>query len=208
MPDDHGAWRRRVGCDALQPVRTAHPMGRQPSDLPGNVGHDGREGVVVASLDAHDARHLRRAKADREHRPKHDRHLAEDVPGMALAENALDPVDELDRFDAALENGTERARGALVRRILARRERDIRRHPCKPLTLGNVESCEDRDSGDLVGRHHERHPRRDALGAVRLSIIGAPGTAEAGSHSPRAITGTTLLRRSRRRGSPALRPQS
>ena len=137
----------------MQPTRTAHPVGRQPADFLGDVGHHGREGVVVMGLDAHDARLLGRAEPDRENRPECEWHLAEDVPGMAFADDALDPVDELDRFDATLEHGEERALGALVRRVLARHERDIGGDPGKPLAAIGVESRKDRDrSGGTAWR--------------------------------------------------------
>ena len=48
-------------------------------------------------------------KPDRENGPEGDRHLAEDVPGSALADDALDPIHELDRFDATIEHREERA---------------------------------------------------------------------------------------------------
>ena len=57
-------------------------------------------------------------KPDREHRPERDRHLAEDVAGRALADDPVEPVDGLDRLDAALEHGEERALVALLRRVL------------------------------------------------------------------------------------------
>ena len=144
------------------PRRSADPVGRQPADLLAEVGHRGRDGVVVVSLDPHDARRLRRAKPDREHRPERDRHLPEDVSRASLADDALDPVDELDRLDAALEHGEERALAALVHRVLARHEADVGRCAGKPLALGGAERREDRDPRDLVGRHHEQHPRRRA----------------------------------------------
>ena len=56
-------------------------------------------------------------------------------PGLALADDPLDPVDELDRLDAALEHGEERALAALVRRVLARHEADVGRRPGKPLAV-------------------------------------------------------------------------
>ena len=73
---------------------------------------------------------------------------------MALADDALDPVDELDRLDAALEHGEERALVALVRGVLARRERDVRRRAREPLALGLGEAGEDRDRADLLGGDH------------------------------------------------------
>ena len=41
-------------------------------------------------------------------------------PGARVADDALDPVDELDGLDATLEHGEERALVALVRGVLAR----------------------------------------------------------------------------------------
>ena len=97
------------GREALQPARPADPVARQLPDLLADVRRRGRDGVVVVRLDPHHARRLGRAKPDREDRAERDRHLAEDVAGLPLADDALDPVDELDRLDAALEHGEERA---------------------------------------------------------------------------------------------------
>jgi hypothetical protein len=80
--------------------------------------------VVVVRLDPHDTRPLRRPKSDGEHRPERDRHFPEDVTRAAFAEDALDPVDELDRFDAAVEHGEERPLLAPLRRVIARHEAD------------------------------------------------------------------------------------
>ena len=110
--------------------------------------------MVVAGLDAHDPGRLRGAKADGEHRSERDRHLAEDVPGLALADDALDPVDELDRFDAALEHGEERALAALVRRVLARHQADVSSRPSKPLAVALIERGKGRDLEDLLRRYH------------------------------------------------------
>ena len=61
---------------------------------------------------------------------------------MALAEDALDPLDEPDRLDATLEHGEERALIALVSREFAGREADVRRHARELLTLVRLESRE------------------------------------------------------------------
>ncbi len=114
---------RGGGGSAARPCSPAAPPIRWAASLPtscADVRRHGRDGVVVVSLDPHDARRLRRAEPDREHRAERDRHLAEDVSRASLADDALDPVDELDRLDAALEHGEERALAALVRRVLAR----------------------------------------------------------------------------------------
>jgi hypothetical protein len=158
VADHDRARRRRLGGHSLQPAGSAHPVGRERAELLRDVGCDGGERVVVAGLDPHHARLLRRAEPDREHRAEHDRDLAEDVPGTALADDALDPVDDLDRLDAALEDREQRALGALVRGVLARRERDVGRCPREPLALLRAEAGEDRDGGDLPRRHHGRCP--------------------------------------------------
>ena len=107
MPDHDRARRRRLCRDALQPSRSAHPVGRPAGRLLCDVGHHRRNSVIVVNLDAHDARSLRRAKAHRERGPERDRGLTEDVPRATLTDDALNPVDELDRLDATLENGEE-----------------------------------------------------------------------------------------------------
>ena len=184
MPDHDRPRRRRLGRDALQPARSADPVARQPADLLADVRRHGRDRVVVVRLDPHDARLLRRAEPDREHRPERDRHLAEDVPRAALADDALDPVDELDRLDATLEHGEERALAALVRRVLARHEADVGRGPGKPLAVGRLESREDRDPADLLRRHHAAtllRRRRCWTPAVRVAPYGHGSESDAGS---------------------------
>ena len=79
------------------------------ADLLREPRHGGRDRVVVAGLDAHDARTLARAEPHREHLAERDRHLAEDIAGLAFADHALDPVDELDGLDTPFEQAEERA---------------------------------------------------------------------------------------------------
>ena len=79
------------------------------------------ERVVVVRLDPHDARVGSAARKPTGNTvPSDDRHLAEDVARVALADDPLDPVDDLDRLDAPLEHGEQRALVALVRGVLAR----------------------------------------------------------------------------------------
>ena len=69
----------------------------------------------------------------------------------------------------------ERALAALVRRVLARRERDVRRRPRKPLALRRAERGEDRDGGDLVRRHHGgSSPPRGAHGGDAIDSAPCP----------------------------------
>ena len=76
------------------------------------------------------------------------------APGQALAEHALDAVDELDDLDPALEHGEERALLALVHRVLTGGETDVRAGPREPLAVGRRERREQRDVCDLVARDH------------------------------------------------------
>jgi len=161
-------------------------MTGQPPDLLGDVWRHGRDGVIVVRLDPHDARLLGRPKADGEHGPERDRNLPEDVPRVALADDSLDPVDELDRLYPTLEHGEERALPTLVHRVLVRREADIGRYSGKPLAVTRIESREDGDLTDLIRRHHPCHRRPDS---VRASS-GAPADGEqAWSRPARHITG-------------------
>ena len=138
---------------------------------------DGRDRVVFVSGDPHHTRRLGGAEADRERRPEGDRHLAEELPGRASADDALDPVDELDRLQAPFEHGEERALVALVDGVLAGSEPDVRGSPGEPLAVDRSEPREDRDAAissgvttpvpahlswrDLTGgRPDERHPVR------------------------------------------------
>ena len=84
-----------------------------------DVGSGGGDRVVVARLDAHDARRLAGTEADGKHGSERDRHLAEDVSRLAAPDDALDSVDRLDGLDATLDQPEEGALRALLRRELA-----------------------------------------------------------------------------------------
>ena len=131
-----------------RPGGAADAVARQPADLLRDVGRDRRERVVVVGLEPHDARLLGGAEPDRERRPERDRHLAEDVTRVPLADDALDAVDELRRFDPPVEHGEERSLRALVRRVLARQQGDVRRRLREPLAVLRLERGEDRDRPD------------------------------------------------------------
>ena len=94
-------------------------MRREPSDFGGDRRLDGRDRVVVARLDAHHAGALGGAEADREQGAERDRHLAQDCAGQPLAQQTLDPVDQLDDLDATGEHPEHRGFVALVCRELA-----------------------------------------------------------------------------------------
>ena len=85
------------------------------ADLLRDLGRDGGDGVVVLRRDAHHPRRLSAgAESDGEDSPEADRHLTEDVPGNALADQALDPVDVLRHLDAAVEHREQRLLAALL----------------------------------------------------------------------------------------------
>ena len=156
MADDDRARRRRLRRQPLQPGRPADPVAGQPADLAAEIRRRGRSRVVVVRLDPDHPRLLGGAKADREDRAERDRHLPEDLADVPLADDALDPVRELDRLDLALEQAEERALAALRRRVLARQEADVGGGAGEPLALGELESREDRDRSNVVRSDHQR----------------------------------------------------
>ncbi len=105
-------------------------------------------------LEPHDPRLLRGSEPDREDGPERDRHLSEDVSRPPLAENPLDAVHDLRRFDATLEDGEERSLRSLVRRVLARPQDNVRRRLRQALAVLLRERSEDRNCADLVRRDH------------------------------------------------------
>ena len=74
----------RLALDDDRPQAFAGPVhrGREaggPADLLGDIGSDGRDGVMVVRLDSHDPRRPVGATADRKRRAEDDRHLAEEL---------------------------------------------------------------------------------------------------------------------------------
>src|SRR4029079_5263014 len=104
----------------------------------GDLGRDRSYRVVVPRLDPHHARLLGRAEPDGKDCAAADRHLAEDVSGKALSEDAVDTVDVPGRLDASLEHGKQRLRRALLRGVLARGETDVGCRAREPLAAGAV----------------------------------------------------------------------
>ena len=127
MADHDRARRRWVGCEPLQSPQSAGTVGRQPADLLSNVWGHGCDRVVVGGLDAHDARRLRRAKADGEHGAEDDREFPEDLPRQAPTDDALHAVRALHRFDKAIEDGEQCSVVACICGVLPCPERDIGR---------------------------------------------------------------------------------
>jgi hypothetical protein len=87
----------RVTWRALQP---ADALARQRAHALGHLGRRRGDGEIVMRLHAHHARGLRRAVCAGEGRGERQRHLAEDAPGQAPAQRALDAVEALDHLDA------------------------------------------------------------------------------------------------------------
>ena len=147
---------RRLGDEALEASRAGDPVA---CELPHTCPHircDGGDGVVVVRLDPEDPRRLRRPEPGGLGRSKRDRDLPKDVTGPTLADHALHAVDEPDRFDPALEQPEERGPVSLVHRKRSNADADVCRDPTEPLPIGRLEALEDRDSPDLVRRHHGR----------------------------------------------------
>ena len=126
-------------------------------------GATAASGLVVVQLDPEDARRLRCAEPAGVEHSERDRHLPEDVAGLPLADHALHAVDEPDHLDPTLEDAEQRPLVTLVHGVLARRERDVRRHPGKPVAFGRLEVREHRDPTDLLRRHHEMHHGRTGV---------------------------------------------
>ncbi len=82
-----------------------------------------------------------------------DRHLPEDITGLALADDALHAVDTPDHLEPTLEDAEQRSRVALVHCGLAGRQRDISHNPGKPVPFSRLEIREHSDATDLVRRY-------------------------------------------------------
>ena len=150
---------RGGGGSAASPCSPRRPDIRCPASRPTSlptVGHLGGDGVEVARIQAQDARGLGRTEADGEDGAERDRHLAEDVPGIADTDHARDALGVLDGLDPALEHREQGPLAALVRGVLAGHETDVGRGARDHGALGLVEGREERDAGDLVVRDHAR----------------------------------------------------
>ena len=110
--------------------------------------------MVVVRLDPHHPRRLDGAEADREHGAERDRHLAEEVSGVANSDPAVDAVDYPGRLDLPLEHGEERPLVSLVRSELSGAQADVGRRATHALAVGRVEALEHADPADLLRRHH------------------------------------------------------
>ena len=160
-----GGWAASPWSPPAPPIRNAASF----PDLQSYVGGRCGDGVVVVGVDPHDAAGLRCAKADGEDGAERDRNLSEDIPWLPLSDDAIDAVDLLDRLDATLEQPEERALVAFVRGVLARHQPDVRRCARQALAFVRAERREDRDAGDVLGRHHGCSRSRPARTGQRYS---------------------------------------
>jgi hypothetical protein len=152
MADDDRTGRARIGRNALQ---CTDPLSRQLTEFHAHLRCRSRDRVVVPSLDAHEPRRLSGPESEREGRSQRHRHLSDELTHAAPADDAVDPVDNRDSLQAALEHREQHPLVPRVHRVLARHEPDIRRKPGKPLALDRAKPGKDRDAGNLLHRHHE-----------------------------------------------------
>ena len=165
-----GAGRRRGPAGRAGPTSGARRAG--PTSLP-TSGTSAATRVVVARLQPHHARGLGGAEADREDRAEHDRHLAEDVARVALADDARDAVACLTgsiRPSSTANSARSLPSSAAyspATRLMSAAARETTR------ALGLVEAREERDPGDLVVRDHGRILNRRGP-TVRIKMARLP----------------------------------
>ena len=136
--------------------QAADPVPRQLAELDPNLGRGGDDGVIIGGGDPHQPGRIRRAEAERERGTQRDRHLADQVAGLPAADDPLDPVDERDGLQPAIEHRKQRALFACVDHELPGVWAEIGRDPGEAVALRLGHALEDRDSADLVGRQHAR----------------------------------------------------
>ena len=157
MPEHDRTRRWLLGGDPLQ---TADPLARQRAERDSDLGRRGREGVVLVRPEAQDPRRLGGAKAERERGAERDRDLAEELTRGPATDDSGDAVDEADRLEATFEHREQRAFVALVNRVFAGHQVNVRGKARKPFALELPELGEDRDAGDLFRCYHDLPPER------------------------------------------------
>ncbi len=189
MAEDDRPKRGRGGRTSLQTLGAPQPVVREVAHPLRDHRCGGDEGLVIVQLDPEHACRLRCAEPAGVEHPERDRHLPEDVTGPPLADHALHAVDAPDHLEPTFEHAEQRPPVTLVHGRLARRERDVRHEPGKPVTFGRLEVRENRDPADLLRRHHELHHGRGP-GGVLSSIAGAPETTKRCSRPVQLNAGT------------------
>ena len=183
VADDDRARPRRLRRKTLEAAGAAHPVRGEAPHLERDIRRNRCHRVVVPRLDPHHSRLLRRPEPDGKHGAERDRDLAEDVAGVSLPDDRLDPVFDLDGLDAALEQREERALVAGIRGVLAGWEGDVGRRARQALLVRGIEAGKDRDPRDLVGGHHARRSQ-GRIGDTLLVSRGARASRTAAGRAP------------------------
>src|SRR5205807_7884827 len=126
-----------TGCGgtSLEAPRAAEPVQRRAAHAVADLWRGRGELLIVLELEPEHARRLHRPESARVEHPEGDRHLAEDVAGIALADHGLHTVDAPEHLDAARQHAEQRAAVALVYRELPGNERDVRCHASEQVEL-------------------------------------------------------------------------
>ena len=142
-------------------VRLRRELLQTPDALAGQFVHPphklrrrGGDVVIEPGVDLHDPRRLAGPESGLKLRAIDKRNFAEEIVPQAHSELALDAVDELDDFDRALEHDKQSRRFALIDRVFAGAEIDVR---SRPRDIGQRDwrkRGKDRNRGKFVWRQH------------------------------------------------------
>jgi hypothetical protein len=146
------AFARRCRGDALEP---ADALGGDRRHLRQDLRMRRGERVELPRRKVHQARRFGRAVAALVRRAEDDRHLAEDLARRALADDALDAVDDLGDLDAAGQHHEQRALVAFVHGVVAGAEPDIAGGLRQARELLGRHRGQNGDDGEVLGRDHE-----------------------------------------------------
>src|SRR5262249_26969100 len=133
---------------------TREPVERRGTDTLRYLRCCGGERLVIVELDPEHPSLLCRSEPGGMEHSEGDRHLPEDVAGLALADDALDAVGSPQPLDSARQDAEQRPSVTLVDGELAGNERDVRRRPGKPVAFGRLEVREHSEPTDLLRCHH------------------------------------------------------
>ena len=157
-PNHNRPGRTLLSGEPGQSARAAHPVVGEVANLLADLGHRRSQRVIVPRLESHHARRLGRAKADREHRPQHDRHLAENIPDKTLTQNAINAIHRPDRLDPPLDHGEQRALVTFVGRVIPLHQPHVGSRAADLLALGLAQRGEHCDAPDLLCGDHDSQP--------------------------------------------------
>ena len=146
--------------------------------------------MVVAGRDAHHTRRFGSAEAERKGRAEGDRHLAEESTRLASTNDGGIPSTSPTVSSRPSSTANKRTLVALMHRVLARQEPDVRCVPGEPVALGRPEPGEDRDAGDVLGGHQRSVPcviHEAILRAARKNELSSKGTGRGSSARTRQV---------------------